>query len=61
VLAVWQLSGDAVAAPQPKVLSREWEESIVERRRKKFNEARERPEWMPHAINDRGASAWWKR
>jgi hypothetical protein len=61
VLALWQVSGDAVAAETPALGTREWEEAGRERRRQALREKQERPEWMPGRANDRGEGARWKR
>lgn len=61
VLALWQLSGDAVAAPAPEVGTRAWEEAAAERRRKRMREETERPFWKPTKPHDRGNSAYWRR
>ncbi len=48
VLALWQVSGDAVSEVAPDFGSKEWEQKAVERRRAKHREeTAEKPAWMP--------------
>lgn len=61
VLALWQVTGDAVAAPAPKPGTREFDAMLVEQRRQAFLADKDRPEWMPRVANDRGEGAWWRR
>ncbi len=61
VLALWQVSGDAVASQEPTWGTREWEAKAQAARRKKHQDAKDRPRWMPANINDRGSAARWRR
>ncbi len=61
VLAIWQISGDEIAARKPELGTREWEEAGRERRRQALREKADRPEWMPGRANDRGEGARWRR
>lgn len=61
VLALWQVSGDAVAAPKPEMGTREWESAARDRRRELHRKEQERPAWMPKRFGDRGAGASWRR
>ena len=61
VLALWQVSGDAVAEQEPQPGTKEWEAKLVEARRQAFLADKERPEWTPRVANDRGEGAWWRR
>ncbi len=61
VLALWQVSGDAVAAKEPDWGTREWEAKQMATRRKKLQEAKDKPRWMPANVTDRGERARWRR
>lgn len=61
VLALWQVTGDAVASEAPEVGTAQWEAAEKERRRRRHVAEREKPKWMPKNINDRGARATWRR
>ncbi len=61
VLALWQVSGDSVAGVEPDWGTREWEAAQQIARRKRHQDAKDRPRWMPANINDRGAAARWRR
>lgn len=61
VLALWQVTGDAVEAQAPTPGTKEWEASLVEARRRAFLEDQERPQWMPRHASDRGEGAWWRK
>ncbi len=61
VLALWQVSGDAVQAKAPDFGTLEWEAAQKEFRRKRHNEAKDKPRWMPANIADRGDNARWRR
>lgn len=61
VLALWQVTGDEVAARAPTAGTREWEEHLREQRRQAFVADREKPWWQQHGEQDRGEGAWWRR
>lgn len=62
VLALWQVTGDEVAALPPVPGTREWEDAAREKRRQKLVEQQERPAWMARGAGvDRGARAHWRR
>jgi len=61
MLALWQLSGDVVAAPAPEAGSREWEEARRDARRRKLTEKAETPEWRRYTVHDRGDGAGWRK
>lgn len=61
VLAVWQVSGDAIPAPRPEEGTEQWLAKAKERRRMALVRDQERPAWMPKGqIMDRGARASWR-
>lgn len=53
VLALWQVSGDAVSAPAPEAGTKEWETMLRERRQKRMVEQMASPA-------DRGKRAFWR-
>lgn len=62
VLALYQVSGDTVAAPLPALGTKEWEERAAEKRLRKWKaEQEQKNSWMPHAVGDRGTRAWWRK
>lgn len=62
VLAVWQVTGEPVAAPKAEHGTVAWAEEQREKRRRKLVEQQERPAWMPRGAGvDRGAKAHWRR
>ncbi len=61
VLALWQVSGDAVEAVQPDWGTREWEAQQKEARRRKHVDDKAKPRWMPANVQDRGNAARWRR
>jgi hypothetical protein len=61
VLALWQVSGERVADPEPQVMTREWEQTRQDERKRKLREQLERPAWAPKRTHDRGAGASWRR
>lgn len=61
VLALWQVSGDAVSTPKPEMGTQEWEDAARDRRRELHRKEQERPAWMPKRFGDRGAGASWRR
>jgi hypothetical protein len=62
VLAVWQVTGEAVPEPVAEVGTKAWEEAQREERMRRLREKNERAEWMPRGgANDRGARAHWRR
>lgn len=62
VLALWQVSGDAVSPATPEAGTREHEAMLADRRRERWQrEQQERPDWAPYATRDRGAGARWRR
>jgi hypothetical protein len=54
VLALWQVSGDEVAAPKPEPGTKDWEAAVRERRQRRMVESTTGPA-------DRGRRAFWKR
>ncbi len=46
VLALWQVSGDAVADTPPEAGTREWEEAARASRRKRHADDKAKPSWM---------------
>lgn len=60
VLALWQVSGDEVAAQKPAAGTAEWEEAQRDARRQAYLEAKDRP-WWQVPSDDRGEGAWWRR
>jgi hypothetical protein len=61
VLALWQVSGERVADPEPQVMTREWEQTRQDERKRRLREQLERPAWAPKRTHDRGAGASWRR
>ncbi len=61
VLALWQLVTDRVAEEQPEEGTREWEAKATARRKEKVQADKDKPEWAPKKIHDRGAGAGWRR
>lgn len=60
VLALWQVSGDEVAAPEPEFGTKEYEADLQERRRLAWVAKQEESAWSGKGI-DRGRDAFWKR
>lgn len=60
VLALWQVSGDAVAKPAPEQGTREWEQALQERRYKRWEDEQQRSKWAGHNASDRGTRATWR-
>jgi hypothetical protein len=52
VLAIWQLSGDEVKAPKPKMGTQEWEAAARDIRRKQLQQEKEQQWWK------RGQAGW---
>ncbi len=61
VLALWQVSGDRVQAQTPQAGTREWEQALIERRTKRWEQEKNAPAWAPRDAVDRGSRAHWKR
>lgn len=61
VLALWQVSGDEVAEPDPVFGTREWEQAREAKRKAKLREEMDRPDWMPAFARDRGGNATWRK
>lgn len=61
VLAVWQVTGDSVAAPPPVLGTREYEQALVDARHEKFNAKKQEAWWAQKPTEDRGGGAWWRR
>lgn len=62
VLAVWQVTGEAVATPALEMGSREWQEAERDKRLERMRERQDRATWMAKGqANDRGAKAHWRR
>lgn len=62
VLAVWQVTGEPVAAPKAEAGTVQWADEQREKRRQKLVERQERPAWMARGAGvDRGAKAHWRR
>jgi hypothetical protein len=54
VLALWQVSGDEVSAPEPVKGTKDWEAAEREKRQRRMAEAMNSPA-------DRGRGSWWRR
>lgn len=61
MLALWQVSGDEVAAVAPEMGTREWEEQRQEQRKARLREKSDKPEWAQYPTHDRGAGAGWRK
>lgn len=53
-LAIWQVCGDAIAAPEPEMGTKDWEAWKREQRQRRMQEQRESPA-------DRGRRAFWRK